>query len=232
LTYLAQRNNLRLRLQLTNLALGDSLTGLRNRRFLTEMMPHEVEQLRRTWADRDGAAAASLGILILDLDHFKGVNDRYGHSAGDELLRQVAGCLQDTVRRPDLVVRWGGEEFVVIARPLDRAGAFELAERIRRGLAERRFVLNSGQELRATCSIGYALVPFDDAQPEQFAWEQVLALADLAMYEAKRRGRNRSVGLLRGAGAAIAAPELIEAARVGLAESIARGSIELVPASA
>jgi diguanylate cyclase (GGDEF)-like protein len=228
LAYVAQRNNLRLRLQLANLALGDSLTGLRNRRFLTEMMPHEIELLRRTWADRAGAPLASLGILILDLDHFKSVNDRYGHGGGDELLRQVAQRLQETVRRPDLVVRWGGEEFVIVARPVDRAGALELAQRIRRRMAEKRFTLPSGQELQVTCSIGYALLPFDHTRPEEFAWEQVLALADLAMYEAKRRGRDRVVGLLSGTGRGLAAPDMLEAARGRLTESAAEGLLELV----
>jgi diguanylate cyclase (GGDEF)-like protein len=193
-------------LELRDLALKDSLTSLPNRRFLTEFVDREAGQALREWRApprerRAAAAPRSVGLLILDLDFFKAVNDQYGHDAGDEILRQFARVVQDAVRQPDLVVRWGGEEFVVAARELARDGVWILAERIRSRIADHPFRLPSGAVVRVTCSIGFGLFPFSPGRLDLLGWEQVLGLADLALYQAKARGRNRVVGVVAGEGA-------------------------------
>jgi diguanylate cyclase (GGDEF)-like protein len=229
------RRTMLLGLELRDLALQDSLTGLRNRRFLAEFMGHEAEQLRRTWRDHEEdrqRPSQSIGLLLLDLDLFKQVNDAHGHGAGDEVLRQFATVLQDAVRRPDLVVRWGGEEFVVIARDLTRSAVWDVADRIRRRVEEHAFRLPSGETIHKTCSIGYGLFPFSTHTPEILTWEQVLALADHALYEAKRTGRNRVVGVAAGAVAVDKGETLVRAAKDDFGEAVRRGWIALTSDSA
>ena len=188
------RNEILLRLRSRELALRDSLTGLHNRRFLDEFMAHETAQMLRGWRRPDGTRP-SLKLLIIDLDHFKRVNDEHGHEAGDAVLREMAALLMETLRKPDIVVRWGGEEFVVVARDTGRLLPLGLAERIRKRVEAHTFQLPGGKELKCTCSIGFALYPFLGTDPERLDWEQVVALADSGLYLAKEEGRNRWVGL-------------------------------------
>ena len=196
---MSHRREVILRLEMADLALRDNLTQLRNRRAMTEFMLLETEQVLRSWrGEAMGKAPSSLGILMIDMDHFKAVNDTHGHIAGDAVLVQLAGVLSDVVRKPDLVVRWGGEEFIVVARETDRTPPSRLAERIRACVEEHDFRLPSGEVIRRTCSVGYALFPFSTAHPDRLAWEQVIAVADAALYRAKTKGRNRTVGLLAG----------------------------------
>ncbi|HET8901642.1 MAG TPA: GGDEF domain-containing protein, partial [Holophagaceae bacterium] len=184
-------------LKLKDLSLQDTLTGLRNRRFLMEFMGPESERILRSWAP-DSAVEQSLAIVMLDLDHFKQVNDTHGHAAGDAVLQQLSVLLTDALRRHDLVIRWGGEEFVLVARGADRGYALTLAERIREKVAAHTFSLPDGKQLKKTCSIGYSLYPFSTEQPDLLGWEQVLSLADAALYRAKATGRNRALGVFPG----------------------------------
>lgn len=225
----ALRRTILLGLTLRDLALKDVLTGLRNRRFLTEFMETEVEQVRRSW--RHGAGGGqSLGLIILDLDHFKAVNDEHGHAAGDEVLRQVAVVLQETVRRPDLVVRWGGEEFVVVARDLERESVGDLAGRIRRQIETHGFRLPSRELLSLTGSLGFSVFPFSTRAPDLVGWEQALTLADHALYQAKQAGRNRVIGLVAGEADAERGEELLRAVKEGIGgAAIERRLIRLVP---
>ncbi|MBL0209733.1 MAG: GGDEF domain-containing protein [Holophagaceae bacterium] len=188
-------------LKLGDLALRDSLTGLRNRRFLQEFMETEMERTLRTWSvNYNGSSlpSSSLALIMLDLDHFKNVNDTHGHEAGDEVLRQFSLILRDAVRKPDLVARWGGEEFVVVAVDTLRTPQLTLTERIRAAVEAHPFRLPNGQTIRQTCSAGYAFVPFLELDPDGMAWDQVLNLADGALYVAKREGRNRVCGVMPG----------------------------------
>jgi diguanylate cyclase (GGDEF)-like protein len=225
-------------LELRDLALRDSLTGLPNRRFLTEFVDREAVQALREWRARPGAdrrlapGTRSVGLLILDLDGFKGVNDRHGHEAGDEVLRQLAQVVPQAVRQPDLLVRWGGDEFVVAARELPRDGVSLLAERIRARVADHPFRLASGAVVHLTCSIGFALFPFSTRQPELLGWEQVLGLADLALYEAKARGRDRVVGVVCGDAALGDGEGLLRAAKDDFAGALYADLIRLAPAAA
>ncbi len=199
---LAYRREVLLRLEMEEMALRDNLTQLRNRRALLEFMSMEAEQVLRTWRLTSDPAhpktATSLGILMLDIDHFKAVNDTYGHAAGDAVLKQIAAILTETARKPDMVVRWGGEEFVVVARDTDRKPPSRLAERIRERVEQHAFSLPSGQTIPITCSIGYSVFPFDEKYSALLSWEQIISVADSGMYFAKTHGRNRSVGLVAG----------------------------------
>jgi len=198
LVHTSLRDNLLLGLKLKELTLEDETTGLRNRRFLAEVMPGEVELILRSWRKRAPGLAASplsLGLLMIDVDHFKAINDTHGHAAGDFALQQLADLLRLSILRlSDHAVRWGGEEIVVVATGTERPPRL-LAERIRRTIERHRFRLPSGAPLRMSCSIGYSIFPFDEGRPELLRWEEVLEVADRALYLAKRAGRNRALGL-------------------------------------
>ena len=175
----------------------DPLTNLANRRHFLSVM--QAEQAR------GGADAGFDGALLLvDIDHFKHVNDGHGHAAGDIVLCEVARRLNQAVRGDDLVVRWGGEEFLVLALKVPAAQAEQMAARILAVIGEQP-VMVQGVAVRVTVSIGYARFPLPpDVLP--IAWEQAINLADMALYTAKNQGRNRAVGIV--AAQAPAAPEL------------------------
>ena len=199
---LAYRREVTLRLEMAEMALRDNLTQLRNRRALLEFMSLESEQVLRSWRITPDSAhpktALSLGMLMLDIDHFKAVNDTYGHLAGDAVLKQFATILEESARKPDMVVRWGGEEFVIVARDTDRKPPSRLADRIRERVEQYLYNLPSGQTIQLTCSIGYSVFPYDEKLPAILSWEQIISVADSGMYFAKTHGRNRSVGVMAG----------------------------------
>jgi len=188
--------------RLEDMALRDPLTGLRNRRYLQEFMQEETPRVLRRWLVPEGEIVnrRSISLILVDLDHFKHVNDEHGHPAGDAVLLQVARLLKEIVRKPDLVLRWGGEEFLVLALDSDRIAPPLIAVRIHEQMARHAFVLPGGQAIRQTCSVGYALYPFHPGRPEGLGWEQVFRLADQSLYGAKGEGRNRLRGILPGDG--------------------------------
>ena len=136
--------------------------------------------------------------ILLDMDLFKPVNDTHGHSAGDRLLEQLAALLQKALRDSDYLVRWGGEEFLIVARATGWREAAELVERLRAAVGKQEFRISANLTLHKTCSIGFAAYPFYPLQPTALNWEQVVDRADEALYIAKNSGRNGWVGL-RGA---------------------------------
>lgn len=166
---------------LQTLAHRDGLTGLINRRRFDELLHEEFDRSRRQ--------SASLGILLIDVDHFKAFNDLYGHLAGDECLRKVSRTIDDALRRPgDHVARYGGEEFVVILPATDQLGAMLMAEQIRR-LVSDLAIEHLGSDLAVvTVSVGSgAFIPSDgEGTPND-----LLDTADRALYQAKSEGRNR-----------------------------------------
>ena len=153
----------------------DGLTGLRNRSFLDERLATERAMLRRH--------ARPLSCIMIDVDHFKAVNDLYGHATGDEALRAVAEVLIQATRLEDVVARYGGEEFTILTPGTDGDGAVILAERIRAGI-EKLTVNRGATVLRVTCSLGVA--GYDPANPTA-----LIPNADTALYAAKANGRNR-----------------------------------------
>jgi diguanylate cyclase (GGDEF)-like protein len=160
-----------------HLSQTDDLTGMYNRRFLQARLEEELARATRY--------RTSLACVLLDIDHFKKVNDTHGHAAGDELLRQVAGVIRSHVRKSDLAVRYGGEEFLLILFENDLAGARRVAERIRADVASRAFSWN-GLTLRATISSGVAVYPHQTVSSP----DELIGRADTALYEAKASGRN------------------------------------------
>jgi diguanylate cyclase (GGDEF)-like protein len=160
-------------------ALEDPLTGLHNRRFLLSFMQHETLRMRRN--------LQSALLLMVDLDHFKKVNDRYGHEVGDQALVSVAEVLRASVRNSDIVARWGGEEFVVICVQSTREHLDVICSRIRQRLQRSEICPPGKPPFVLTVSIGSALyTPGQTGEP----WEDALARADRAMYQVKKNGRD------------------------------------------
>ena len=155
-------------------ALTDAHTGAYNRRYLDQRLSDELEQAKTT--------KAPLTLMVLDLDHFKRVNDTLGHHAGDELLKEFVERVRETVRNTDVIIRDGGEEFILVMPQTDEAAAHHIGERIRCAIGERPFLRN---RVRQTVSVGIAT--WDELE-ESYRLRQ---RADFAMYRAKARGRNR-----------------------------------------
>ena len=164
------------RVQLDILATRDELTGVSNRRQFLVQADREWARCRRY--DMDAA------VLMIDVDHFKTVNDEHGHLAGDLMLREIARAIGDTLRQPDLLGRFGGEEFIVFLPHADPLGALDAAERIRERVA--RLVLEwRAKAIRATVSVGVVKL-----EPAHDSLGMLIAEADLALYAAKSAGRN------------------------------------------
>ncbi len=165
---------------LQRLTFTDPLTGLLNRRALFQLLGNEMARGLR---HRRG-----LGVIMIDVDRFKDVNDRHGHVVGDIVLRHVAAVATSTIRETDSLARFGGEELVVVVPETSAAQAAWLAERIRAALESSPVTVDGGAELRVTASFGVAVLQPDDREPEQ-----LIDRADRALYAAKRGGRNRIV---------------------------------------
>ena len=172
--------------QLSEAVLREPLTGLYNRRHFRERFSAELAA-----AARHGRA---LSLLLVDIDHFKKINDEHGHVYGDKVLQMVAGILANLVRIEDVVARYGGEEFVVLAREADIKGATVLAERLRSGV-ERARCLADGKELSVTVSIGVTISIGLVQASVEMTQEELIKAADEALYTAKQQGRNRVVAL-------------------------------------
>lgn len=183
-------------------SLTDPLTGLKNRRYLGVCMPEDVAQVQRNHRAVAGSQAERLALnidlvlIMVDVDHFKSINDHHGHHAGDLVLQQLADILRSATRDTDTVVRWGGEEFLVVARNACRKDAVILVERIRALVEAHAFAIGEGQILHRTCSLGFAYFPFLPTKPDHLPWETVVDVADHGLYAAKRAGRNGWVGLV------------------------------------
>ncbi|MDR5897573.1 diguanylate cyclase [Halomonas vilamensis] len=164
--------------QLRNLAMHDPLTGLFNRRSFMEAMDSEYGRVKR----RDHYHTS---ILMLDIDHFKHVNDTYGHAAGDDILKTFAHTIADNLRENDVFGRLGGEEFAILLPDTDQAGSDHVAEKVRAAIEAMR-VQAAGVTIKITTSVGVAMLSANDNRPDG-----ALARADAALYRAKESGRNR-----------------------------------------
>jgi diguanylate cyclase (GGDEF)-like protein len=164
----------------------DVLTGWNNRRYLSVRL---VEELARARRDRSG-----LVCLMLDVDHFKSVNDTWGHAAGDTVLRELAQRIESQVRASDVAARYGGEEFVVLLPDTEVASARLLAERIRKAISATPFDLPSGETVTVTASIGISEVHPDHGEADlKTVGDSLVARADVALYAAKSAGRDRVI---------------------------------------
>jgi diguanylate cyclase (GGDEF)-like protein len=188
---------------LEDVSLTDQLTGLRNRRFFLQhvegdvgmALRHHDDPLRSVDGAEQGGPGRDMVFFMVDLDHFKEVNDAHGHAAGDAVLVQMQERLREVFRESDYLIRWGGEEFLVLARATHRDDAKVVAERIRNAVAKRPFILADGTELAKTCSIGFACFPFVPEEPRLLSWSEVVELADAGLYLVKRSGRNAWAGI-------------------------------------
>ena len=186
--------------ELRDASLTDPLTGARNRRYFQVSVEGDVQQAIRSFQNEKGDIRGrnrDLVFYIIDVDHFKEVNDIYGHAAGDEVLAEMTRRIQSAIRMSDVLVRWGGEEFLVVSRYTERSEAATLAARVLRAVGKEPFPLkNVSASLRRTCSVGWAAFPWFCDSPETVRYEVVVELADRALYAAKQGGRNRAIGLL------------------------------------
>jgi diguanylate cyclase (GGDEF)-like protein len=166
----------------------DPLTSLYNRRHFQDFMrTHGEAERRQQNEDMVGA------LFLLDVDHFKHINDTHGHAAGDAVLKMIAVTLRETLRETDMIVRWGGEEFLAFLPAVQRDGLEEVARRILRGIGAQALDYQ-GATLRVSVSIGFAPYPLA-AEGVALSWERAINLVDMALYMAKSHGRNRAYGL-------------------------------------
>ncbi|MEN8802012.1 MAG: two-component regulator propeller domain-containing protein [Thiogranum sp.] len=190
--------------KLREASVTDALTGLKNRRYFYESVKSMVASVgRRAQGIRQGDAgsntvdiAPSMFFMMIDLDGFKVINDTYGHEAGDRALVQVRDVLESSCRTADTIIRWGGDEFMIVGDNTSSRAAEQLAERLRGALAAHKYQLGGGHVGRLSGSIGFAMYPFSPLKKSGLlTWEQVVAVADHAAYTAKKNGRNAWVGV-------------------------------------
>jgi len=197
--------------ELREASLTDALTGLRNRRYLEMRLQDDLRLcLRRFESGESGRSItpgpdSDLVLMLLDMDHFKRINDQHGHAAGDAVLVQLAERLRRVFRETDSLVRWGGEEVLVLVRETSRDDAAELAARACAAVRERPFEIGHGLALQVSVSIGFTAFPLDPQRPRAWDWQASLSLADSALYAAKAQGRDGYVGAVRADGLAPAA---------------------------
>lgn len=221
--------------ELKEMSLSDPLTQLRNRRYLAEVLSEEIGDFIRQkkylisqpHRRRSIENNAVMGILLCDIDHFKQINDQYGHRAGDLFLSELSALMRSLIRQEDTVIRWGGEEFLIILKKTDPENLFHLAEKIRRTIYATHFPIEiDGIDLYGrSCSIGLIRYPFIEDEPEWISFDQVIVLADRAMYYGKESGRNRTV-LLEHAGYVPRADEIAELIQ-SLAVAESRGFLRI-----
>jgi diguanylate cyclase (GGDEF)-like protein len=167
--------------KLKHIAITDELTGLKNRRYIMEQLDKEYQRAVRT--------GGTLSLVLLDIDHFKRINDTYGHAIGDAVLKEVSQAMQSSLRTYDLLGRVGGEEFLIASPGSTLDKAAELAERVRVTIKGRE-VMNMADPITVTVSAGITSLSEQDATTEA-----LLARADNALYLAKQQGRDRIVSL-------------------------------------
>jgi diguanylate cyclase (GGDEF)-like protein len=192
-----QRKNL----ELQEISFTDVLTGIWNRRYLEEILTAEAGQVLRNYQRARGSGIRKLDhrdlvFIMVDVDFFKQVNDRHGHPAGDRLLQLVAQRLSTVVRKSDVLVRWGGEEFLIMSRSTDPSGTPAFCSRVLEVMASEPFDLGHGISVKKTCSVGWAAYPWSRGAFEAICAEESIALADAALYRAKAFGRNQGVGIV------------------------------------
>jgi diguanylate cyclase (GGDEF)-like protein len=185
--------------QLQESSMLDALTGLKNRRYLGMNLPEEESRVLRAFRTIQSSGRQPQGedlvFLLVDLDHFKAVNDEHGHAAGDAVLKLASEAIRAATRDADTVARWGGEEFLVVARRADRHAADVIARKILDEVKGRTYPIGNGESLRLTCSVGFSAFPVLLGEPGAFGWEEVVEIADQCLYAAKRTGRDAFVGV-------------------------------------
>ncbi len=173
----------------------DPLTQLRNRRYFLNSIDTDIAAVNRLKQNNIADEKSDLLFFLFDIDFFKAINDTYGHAAGDAVLVQFAAILKKEFRESDTIIRWGGEEFLAISRYADRNQAAKILERIRLKIANYHFDIGDDRTISKTCSVGYAPYPFIASLPTLVNWQQIIDIADTALYAAKHSNRNAWVGI-------------------------------------
>lgn len=198
----AQRNTelARTNQELKEASLTDPLTGTRNRRFFDLIITSDVNQAIRSYSPPlsfNGGRNRDLVLYLIDIDHFKQINDDYGHASGDRLLIEISNRINSVMRQTDVLIRWGGEEFLLLSRAAERSEAENLAARVLNAVGADSYELPGAAEpVHRTCSVGWAPFPWFTQKPEIVGYEAILKMADRALYRAKDGGRNRAFGVI------------------------------------
>lgn len=177
--------------EIEKISLLDPLTGLGNRRHLTQSLVNLTKPLPNE--DRRTSRGNRYAFILIDVDHFKTINDTHGHASGDLILTGIAAILREHCRADDLAIRWGGEEFLLCARVNDEHEALAFASRLRQAVSAAEFTIAEHKQLKTTVSIGVACYPFFPQQDLALTHEQVILVADACLYMAKRNGRDQCV---------------------------------------
>lgn len=187
ITVIRLRQKRRLAEQFEELSVIDVLTGLKNRRFLEQNIGREFSFIKRS---RAKGGQEALGIYLLDIDHFKRINDTYGHEVGDTVLIEFTRRINEAIRETDLFVRWGGEEFLLVARLENLDGQNVLAQRLRKAITELPYNIGSNQTIDLTATIGSVAYPCLYNKEEDISWNKLVLLADQALYYGKHKQRD------------------------------------------
>ena len=180
---------------LVQASITDPLTGIRNRRYLTATIEADVARTLRAYTGAPDRSSRDLVFYLVDLDNFKQVNDRYGHDAGDRVLIETARRLGSVVRAADVLVRWGGEEFLIVSRSADRRYAEGLAVRVLNVIRDTPFDVGTAHAIHRTCSVGWAAFPWRPDDVHLKNYEEIINLADRALGQAKQAGKDQVIGM-------------------------------------
>ncbi len=176
--------------EIKHLALTDPLTGVKNRRYFQEVISEDLEKINTLYEQNfleKRNQNICYGLLMLDIDHFKKVNDQLGHSAGDQVLKQVSKVIKEEVRHDDIVVRWGGEEFLVILKNINPHHLNSVAQKVKKKIEAHDFIYDEQNHfVKKTVSMGVVPFPFN-----HISLEEAIKFADYALYHSKDSGRNR-----------------------------------------
>jgi len=177
------------------LSFKDTMTNAYNRRYIGEILNPEIDRFAFSLLQSLDSDNEKLlyGIYIIDIDHFKVVNDTWGHKSGDDMLIQFVHALQSLIRKEDILCRWGGEEFVIILKRTDPNYVQKFAQKIIDKIHSTKFKMNDSTQIHKNCSIGYAQFPFFDALPVALTLDQTIEIADQALYHAKENGRDKAI---------------------------------------
>ncbi|MGB0834299.1 MAG: GGDEF domain-containing protein, partial [Psychrobium sp.] len=185
--------------ELATMSMTDPLTGLKNRRYLEQAMQVEaanvLEKYRDDKKEDKRIDGGDVVFILIDVDHFKRVNDKYGHQSGDAVLIEITKRIRLIARDTDHLVRWGGEEFLLIVKESSIERAESIAERLRQKIRQTLIKIEGDIEIKMTCSIGLCGYPFFARKLENLSWSECINLADKALYCAKNSGRDTWVSV-------------------------------------
>lgn len=184
--------------ELEEASLTDPLTGIRNRRFFDLIITADVNQAVRSYSPpHSGGRNHDVIFYLIDVDHFKLVNDEFGHATGDKVLIEISRRICSVMRQTDVLIRWGGEEFLLISRAAERSEAMQLAARVLSAVGADPYEVQGAKgNIPCTCSVGWAPFPWFTDKPDLIDYEAILKMTDRALYRAKNEGRNRSFGVV------------------------------------